>query len=151
MVWINELRGLKVISGTKCIGRVVQASMSDSLCALDGIWIDRAFFGLRFISAEHICIIGRNSVIVDHKGDRLRMKPSPIMIRAVTTEGVRLGAITDAAIDEQTFTTSMLALTKSWPERLVGRMAYVTAFKYDPSANRVIVLPAYDETEVKIR
>ena len=116
MVWLKSLRGLKVICDTKCIGRVLQGCVSDSFTVLDGVWIDGAFRGVRFISAEHICVLGKDSVITDDKGERLRMKPRSMLIRAVSTEGVRLGAITDAAVDARSFAVKKLELTKSWPE-----------------------------------
>ena len=148
MVWLKSLRGLKVICDTNCIGRVLQGCVSDSFTVLDGVWIDGAFRGVRFISAEHICVLGKDSVITDDKGERLRMKPRSMLIRAVSTEGVRLGAITDAAVDARSFAVKKLELTKSWPERLAGRIVYTTSFKHDPASSRIIILPENQETEV---
>lgn len=148
MIWLKNLRGLKVICDTKCIGRVLQGCVSDSFTALDGIWVDSAFRGVRFICAEHICVLGKDSVITDSKGERLRMKPRSILIRAVSTDGMRIGAVTDTAIDEHSFAVKKLALTKSWLESLAGKIIYTASFKYDPASSRIILLSENQKKEV---
>lgn len=148
MVCLRQLCGLKVIQDGRSIGRVIQAVLSDDLSLLDGIWIDRALLGVRFISAEHICVLGKSSVTVDHSGQRMRLKPHRLFIRAVTTDGLRTGAMTDAELDEQTLTVTALMLTVSWFAALTGKATPVCSFKYDALSSRVIIPGDKDETEV---
>lgn len=143
---LRDLRGMKVIKDSVCIGRVVQGCLCDSLRVLDGFWMDRALSGIRFICAEHICVAGTDAVIVDHPGERLRMKPQPLLIRAVSTDGRRLGAVVDAEIDDQTLAVTGLIITPGWIDSLIRGRIYVSDFKYDPAGARVIINP--EETEV---
>ena len=139
MVWLKSIRGQKVILNGKCIGRVLQGVLCDTLTALDGIWIDRSMLGMRFISAEHICVFGDNSVLVDHPGERLRMKPERLFMRAVNTVGDRLGAITDAAIDEHMLLVNALALNRGWFDICTSGLITVRHFSCSPSSSRVII------------
>lgn len=148
MIWTRNLCGLKVVKDGMCIGRVIQAALSDDLTLLDGIWIDRALLGVKFIAAEHICVLGNSSVTVEQSGERMRLKPRRLFIRAVTTGGLRAGAITDAALDEKMLTVTALLLTESWFVALSGKARPVCSFKYDALSSRVIIPGDKDETEV---
>ena len=148
MVWTRNLCGLKVVQDGRYIGRVIQAALSDDLTLLDGIWIDRALLGVRFIAAEHICVLGKSSVTVEHSGDRMRLKPRRLFVRAVTTDGLRAGAVTDAALDEQTLTVTAILLADSWFTALTGKARSVCSYKYDALSSRIIILRDKDESEV---
>lgn len=139
MFWLGRARGMKVINEGKCIGRVIQAELSGDMKALDGLWIDRALLGIRFINAEHICVFGTESVIVDNPGVHLRIRPSKLFVRAVTTGGKRTGAVFDAAIDEQTLCVKALALNKGWLYSVMKGPVYIYSYKYDPITSRVII------------
>ena len=150
MIWLRSLRGCKVICNGRYTGRVVQGTLCDTMTALDGLWIDRGLRGIRFVSAEHICVVGENSVVVDHTGERLRIKPKAFMVRAVTTDGMRLGAAVDAGIDGRTLAVEALAINTGWFEGLFRGLKTVRRFKYDIASSRVIV-PVNDmETEVNL-
>ena len=112
MTTLKGLRGLQVMVGEKCVGRVVQGALCDSLRALDGLWLDRGVRGMRFLCAEHIRVIGAHCVVADDAGQRLKMKPRSMLLRAISTDGARLGAITDALIDEDTLEIHMLELSR---------------------------------------
>lgn len=148
MIWLRTLRGLKVIRDGKCLGRAVQGCLCDSLTALDGFWLDRAIAGMRFVSAEHICVLGERSIVIDYPGERLRMKPQPLMLRAVSTDGKRLGAIVDAGINESTLAVEELALSPGWAEGLMHGFIRIRRFKCDLANARVIVPQDEGETEV---
>lgn len=144
---LKKMRGMKVIKDGTCIGRVVQGCLCDSLRMLDGFWIDRAFSGIRFICADHICIIGSNSVIVDHPGEHLRMKPQTLLIRAVSTDGNRIGAAVDAIIDKNTLAVKKLIISPGWIDMLYKGCIYAENYNFDPSIARVII--SQYETEVE--
>lgn len=148
MIWLRTLCGLRVIRDGVCLGRVVQGCLCDTLTALDGFWLDRAVAGMRFVSAEHICVLGRHSIIIDYPGERLRMKPKPLMVRAVSTDGRRLGAIVDAGIDERTLAVEELALNPGWIEGLIHGLIRIRRFKCDLANARVVV--PQDEGEMEV-
>ena len=95
---LKSMRALKLVVDGKQSGRVVQGCLSDDLQRLEGIWVDSGLGGLRFVDADHICVIGRRSVIADEGGIRLRIRPRSLFIRAVSTEGRRMGAIVDSLL-----------------------------------------------------
>jgi len=147
-MWLRNMRGLKVIFEGKSIGRVIQGIPCPTVNALDGIWIDKSFMGMRFISAEHICVIGKHAITTDHPGERLRMKPSQLFIRAIGTDGMRLGAVTDANIHEQSLAITHLELTCGWFEGLFGEKKLITEYRYDLRTSRIIV--SADEPEMEV-
>ena len=149
MIWLSSLRGKKVICEGRCIGRVIMASANAALDMLDGIWTDRGLLGIRFISAECVCSVSRNAVVTDNGGQRIRMKPDRLFIRAVTTSGTRIGAVTDAAFDPETLAIRQLAITPSWPECLVHGRNYCRSYRCDPFSFRVIVAETEHGTEVE--
>lgn len=148
-MWLRNMRGLRVIKDGRCIGRVVQGCLCDSLTMLDGFWADRMLFGIRFISSEHICVLGKSSILVDHPGERLRMKPQTLFIRSVSTDGKRFGAVIDAEIDERTYRVNRLAVNTGWFDRLTHGLLLVSGFTYDHASARVIIGQYETETEVE--
>ncbi len=149
VIWLSKLRGRRVVYNGKSIGRVVQALLCDALSVLEGIWIDRGLRGLRFISSDHICVIGADSVIVDDKGERLRMKPERLCLRAVTTDGIRIGAVTDAAIDPETLMVIELSLVTGWFECFIKGSRSVKDYKCSPGSSRVLVSDGDIESEAE--
>ena len=140
------LRGLQVMVGEKCVGRVVQGALCDSLRALDGLWLDRGVRGMRFLCAEHIRVIGAHCVVADDAGQRLKMKPRSMLLRAISTDGARLGAIADAAFDETSLAVKHLILYRSWTDAFLGGVP-VTVFCRDLDSDRVIVSQSLSEKE----
>ena len=149
MIWLKNIRGLKVVYEGKCIGRAIQGCLCDSLTVLDGFWMDRALLGLRFISAEHICVLGKNSIIVGHPGERLRMKPQPLFMRAVAPDGTRLGAAVDALVDRHTLTVSKLAINTGWFDSLAAGLQYADEWNCDMISRKVVIPSCIIRTEVK--
>ena len=148
MIWLRRLCGLKVICEGKCIGRVIQAKPCDELKVLDGIWIDRILLGMRFVSAEHICVLGDEAVIVDYPGERLRMRPAKLFIRAVSTEGARLGAVTDVAADRYSLAIKAVALTTGWLSGMLCGPLIATEYKMNTSSSHIVISDYHREAEV---
>ena len=136
---LRQLRTLALVTGGKNAGRVVQGVLSDDLKHLEGIWTDSGFGGLRFIEAEKICVIGKRAVITEDRGERLRIKPRALFIRAVSASGKRLGAISDAMIDETSLMVKCLMLSRGYAEYLAEGYIPITAFHHDRAARRVVI------------
>ena len=137
---LKSMRALKLVVDGKQSGRVVQGCLSDDLQRLEGIWVDSGLGGLRFVDADHICVIGRRSVIADEGGIRLRIRPRSLFIRAVSTEGRRMGAIVDAHVDETSLAVTSLALSAGYLDSLLHGYRTITVFFHD-RANGPVIIP----------
>ena len=110
------------------------------------MWLDRGVRGMRFLCAEHIRVIGAHCVVADDAGQRLKMKPRRMLLRAISTDGARLGAIADAAFDETSLAVKHLILYRSWTDAFLGGVP-VTVFCRDLDSDRVIVSQSLSEKE----
>lgn len=136
---ISNLIGMPVVCHRKKIGRLVQADLSKDLTRLQGIWVDGGFRGTRYISAEHLGMIGDNAILADSPGKRKRCKAARTFLRAVTTDGRRLGAVTGAMIDEMSFLVESLEITRgTWDDLYSGRLQ-IRSFTVNDHRSEVIV------------
>ena len=146
---LRALTGLPVVCRGRRIGRLAQAELSPDLRRMDGVWIGGGFGGMRFIPSESLEMLGAVSVIADSTGNRRRRRAQSLFRRAVSTDGERLGAITDAEIDEMSFAVTSLELSAGlWDDLRRGRRR-VIRYTADPATGDVIVDPADDETEAR--
>lgn len=144
---LRALIGMPVLCGSRRIGRVVQPQLTEDLTQLKGIWISAGLGGTRFVPCEALEMIGTVAVLTDDRGSRGRMKARPLLLRAVSTDGRRIGAITGAEIDEVSFAVNALELSAGlWEDLLMGR-ARVTRYSVNAESGEVIIDPAADERE----
>lgn len=148
MINVRSLRGMSVVFDARPAGRVIQILLSDDLKRMDGIWIDAGLKGIRFIDSECVCVIGSRAIITDSPGERVRLKPNPLFIRAVSTAGRRLGAVVDAQIDEISLMVVGLILSLGYLEDLMRGEQRVGDFSYDADNRRVVIPEAYIDSEV---
>lgn len=140
---IRSLIGMPVICRRQRIGRLVQADLSDDLQRLEGIWLDSGLLGTRYIPSDRLSMIGKRSVMADHRGTRRRCAASPLFRRAVTTDGRRIGAIVDAEIDELSFLVCALELTHGfWDDLALGRRRIL---HYSVQAQEIILADSTQE------
>lgn len=119
---IRSLTGMPVICRQKKIGRLMQAELSGDMLHLEGIWIDAGLKGTRYIPAEQLCMIGDVAVLADGSGVRKRCSAKTLLMRAVSTDGRRIGAIVGAQVDEISFLVRCLELSRGfWEDLLDGR------------------------------
>lgn len=146
---IRALIGLPAIVGSRKVGKVIQAEMSDDLTYLTGLWIHAGFSGTRFIPAESISVIGRQVLLADEPGMRKRRRKSTLFRRAIGTDGARLGAVTGGMIDELSFRVEVLEISSGlWDDLLYGR-SYTRCFKLNQATGDVIVDIAEIKKEVE--
>jgi len=123
MCRIRSLTGMPVICRRQKIGHLVQADLSDDLKRMEGIWVDSGLKGTRYIPAEQLGMIGRMAVIADSRGLRRRCSPKPLLHRAISTDGSRIGAIVGAEVDELSFLVDFLELSRGiWDDLAFGRI-----------------------------
>jgi uncharacterized protein YrrD len=145
---MRSLRGMSVVIEARPVGRVVQILLSDDLRRVEGIWIDAGFKGVRFIDAERISVIGSRAIIADDTGERVRLKPNPLFLRAVSTAGRRLGAVVGAEIDEVSLTVTSLILSLGYLEDLTRGEVRIGDYAYDAENRRVVIPEALIDSEV---
>lgn len=120
---LRNLTGMPVIFHCRKIGRLIQADLSDDLSRLDGIWVDGGLRGTRYIPSEQLGMIGERAVLTDACGIRRRAKIHPMLQRAISTDGSRLGAVVNAEVDEISFLVCRLELTRGfWDDLHRGRL-----------------------------
>ena len=144
---IRNLIGMPVLAGGRKLGRLLQADLSDDLKRLEGVWVDCGFKGTRYIPVESLSMIGEMAVFTDGIGKRRRISAPPILRRAVSTDGRRIGAIVGAEIDELTFLVGALELARGFWDDLFAPRGRVEAFAARTDSNEVIVLDADGKSE----
>lgn len=144
---VRNLIGMPVVCNRQRIGRLVQADLSPDLKRLEGIWVDSGLRGTRYISADHVCMIGQVAVIADGRGKRRRCSTSPLLYRAVSTSGGRIGAVVGAEIDEVSFLVGALEVTLGlWDDLYAGRLR-VEGYTVNQERGEVIVVDSMQDDE----
>ena len=119
---LRSLIGMPVICHQRRIGRLMQAELSDDMRRMEGVWVDTGLKGTRYIPAEQLCMIGEMAVLADARGKRRRCSARPVLARAISTDGSRIGAIVGAEVDEISFLVLSLELSRGfWNDLLRGR------------------------------
>ena len=145
---LRNLIGMPVLCQRQKLGRLMQVELSDDLVRLEGIWVDGGLKGTRYIPSEQLGMIGEVAVLADSCGARRRCAARPLLMRAVTTGGERVGAIVGAEVDELSFQVRALELTRGFWDDLTGGRSRVERYTAQPGRSFVIVLDsANDPTE----
>lgn len=149
MKTVRAMIGMPVVCRRRRIGRLLQADLSADLRQLDGIWVSGGPGGTRYIPADALELLGEAAILSDSAGARRRPDARPLFRRAVSTDGRRLGAITDAAIDGVSFAVTSLELSAGlWDDLFRGRRQ-IDRFTVNRITGDVIVDPAGDEMEAQ--
>lgn len=145
---IRSLIGMPVICRRRRIGHLLQAELSDDMRRMEGVWVDAGLRGTRYIPAEQLCMIGEMAVMADHGGQRKKCSARPIVQRAVSTDGSRIGAIVGAEVDEISFLVQSLELSRGfWDDLLHGRIRIETFSVQD---GRIIVSEAAEASSEEV-
>ena len=139
---LRSLTGMNVVCDSRRIGRLLQAELTADLRQLAGIWVGAGLLGTRFIPAERLEMLGQVAVMADGSGKRMRMRTKPLLKRAVSTDGRRMGAITGAEIDELSFAVGALELSAGLWDDLAHHRQRVTRYSVNPDNGEVIIEPA---------
>ena len=136
---LRSLTGMSVICGSHRIGRLLQAELTSDLRQLSGIWVGAGLLGTRFIPAERLEMLGRVAVMAEDRGRRRPMRSGPLLKRAVSTDGRRLGAITGADIDELSFGVIALELSAGLWDDLARHRQRITRYIVNPDNGEVVI------------
>lgn len=136
---LRSLTGMSVVCGSRRIGRLLQAELTADLRQLSGIWVGAGLMGTRFIPAERLEMLGEVAVMADDRGRRRPMRSRPLLKRAVSTDGRRMGAITGAEIDELSFAVCALELSEGLWDDLAHHRRRVTRYTVNPDNGEVVI------------
>ena len=82
------------------------------------------------------------AVMAEDSGRRRPMRSAPLLKRAVSTDGRRMGAITGAEIDELSFSVCALELSAGLWDDLAHHRQRVTRYTVNPENGEVVIEPA---------
>ena len=144
---LRNLIGMPVLCQRQKLGRLIQVELSEDLTSLDGIWVDGGLKGTRYIPCEQLAMIGDVAILADSRGARRRCTARPLLMRAVSTGGERVGAIVGAEVDELSFQVRALELTHGFWDDLSAGRARVEHYTAQPERSIVIVLESTNDSQ----
>ena len=144
---VRSLIGMPVLCQRQKLGRLMQVELSDDLIRMEGIWVDGGLKGTRYIPAEQLGMIGEVAVLADSRGARRRCTARPLLMRAVSTGGERVGAIVGAEVDELSFQVRALELTHGFWDDLSAGRTRVERYTAQPEQSIVVVLESATDAE----
>lgn len=136
---LRNLIGMPVLCRRQKLGRLVQADLSHDLRRMEGIWVDCALLGTRYITCDHLSMIGEVAVHSDDRGVRKRCAAKPLFCRAAATDGRRIGAVVGAEIDELSFLVVALEITRGFWDDLYAGRSRAENYTVSPDGREVIV------------
>ncbi|MBR3502703.1 MAG: hypothetical protein IKO07_00485 [Clostridia bacterium] len=139
------LIGLPVVMESRTLGRVSAVELEPGLRALSGLYFSCGLAGSRRVSCGDLDLIGDVAVLVHATGKRSQPPAPPLPRRAVSPDGSRLGAITDAIIDEETFQVPLLELSGGYLDDLTQGRVRTGAFSVTEDGDVIIDVPKGEE------
>lgn len=138
----RSMLGLPVVCGGEAVGRLAQVRLDDSLTRVEGVYLYCGLAGTRYIECADLDLLGEVAVLSRSRGRRTGSPPAQPPRRAVGPDGARLGAVTDALIDEQALTVCSLELSRGYLEDLTRGRTRVCRYSVCPGGEVLI-----DQTE----
>ena len=130
--------GMPVICRGESIGRVSQVELTEDLRALKGIYLYRGVSGTRFIEGRELDLVGEVAVLARSEGHKASRSPQSLLRRAIGPDGQRLGAVTDAFVDEESLRVAALEVSRGWLEDLTRGRSCVDAYSVCPDGQVLI-------------
>lgn len=144
---IRNLIGMPVLLKGQKIGRLIQAELSEDLRRLEGVWVDCGLRGSRYITSDHIAMIGSVCVQADDRGKKKKCSASSLLRRAAATDGRRIGACVGAEIDEISLLVSALEITHGFWDDLYSGRTRAEHYSVHPDTSQVIIGDSTEDTE----
>ena len=143
----RSLTGMPVVCEGRRIGRVLRADISGDLMRMDGLWVGEGLRGARYIPAERLELLGAVAVHADCAGSKRGTRDALLPMRAVSTDGRRLGAVMDAEVDPMSFQVTALELSRGIIDDLLSPRRCVTRYTVNADRREVVIDPAGDDKE----
>lgn len=124
---LNEMIGLPVISGGRKMGVVSSLCLSPDVRCVTGINVRRGLRGGVFVPGKLIERLGEGQIDVACASCGA-MRRETVLGAVCDRHGLRVGLITDAAIEEQTLRVTALEVTFGPIDDLIGGRRWIRCF-----------------------
>lgn len=134
----KSLIGMPVIMDGRQIGRALDIGMDQTFKEVTGLYIDCGFRGSRFVPAKEIELIGDVVIFVRSLGKRSRVDGANQMRRALSSDGMRIGAICGALIGSD-MNIEALELSRGYIDDLIGGRQFVRQYTAGQNGREVVI------------
>lgn len=136
----RSMLGMPVICDGRKLGRASSVLTADALNAVSGLFLHCGLAGSRFIGSGELDLIGDIAILAHSPGRRLQPARPPLLRRAVSPGGERIGAITDVLLAEGTLRIEALELSRGYLDDLACGRASVRQFTVQKNGDVVVEL-----------
>lgn len=141
---LNELIGLPVMCGGQRMGFVSALCLSPDVHDVIGLNLQRAFRSGIFVPESGIRRLGDRFVEIERPQSQKARAPAKFS-PACDAQGMQLGVITDAAIDEKTLHVAALEISFGPLDDLIGGRRWVHRFTAEADTGRIVIsLPEWE-------
>ena len=125
---MKRLIGLPVIQNGKQVGVVVRGVLSRNGRHLHGLVVRDGLRTSRWIDAQHIELLGRVSVLSRARPARMPKEADYRLFRVTDADGLRIGVVTDALLNEETLCVTALEISSGPVDDLLDGRFFATSF-----------------------
>lgn len=125
---MKKLIGLPVIFDGRQVGVVVRGVLQEDGKSLRGLVIRGGMRGSRWLDAKSIELMGKISVLTSARPARLPKAANFRLFRVTDADGLRVGIVTDAMLDEATLGVTALEISSGPVDDLIDGRFYATRF-----------------------
>ena len=111
---------MPVIHDGEHLGRVAYVLPDRQLRTVSGLYLSCGITGSRFIECAQLDMIGEVAILANGTGRRMQAAYPPLLLRAFSADGQRIGAITETVIDESTLGIDALELSRGYLDDLAA-------------------------------
>ncbi len=134
----RSMLGMPVICEGKKLGRVSYVLADDQLDAVRGLFLNCGLAGSRFLGRSELDLIGDVAILSHSPGKRMQPGRPPLLRRALSPGGDRIGAITDVLLSESTLCIEALELSRGYLDDLTGGRARVRQFTVQKNGDIIV-------------
>ncbi len=134
----KSMLGMPVICNGKRLGRVSYVLADDALGTLSGLFLHCGLAGSRFIERSALDLIGDIAILAHSCGRRMQPSQPPLLRRAISPGGERIGAITDVLLGENTLRIEALELSRGYLDDLSRGREYVRQFTVQKNGDIIV-------------
>lgn len=134
----RSLLGMPVICDGKKLGRVSYVLADDQLHEMSGLYLYCGLAGSRFIEGGLLDLIGDVAILTHGAGKRMQPGSPPLLRRALSLDGERIGAITDVLVNESTLIIEALELSRGYLDDAAGGRRHVRQFTVQNNGDVVV-------------
>jgi len=137
----KSLLGMPVILDGRMLGRISYVLPDEQLKTIRGLYLYCGVTGSRFIDCSQLDMIGDVAVLSHGPGRRMQLSRPPLLRRALSPDGKRIGAITDTVIGENTLCVEALELTRGYLDDLTGGRVRIRQYSVQKNGDVIVEPP----------